>query len=112
ILQLVVDRIVVEDDRIVVHHVVPTGPVRLQTGQQRTEKVKVRGGDESLFSVSASPRSVAVYPEALRRDRRRRSAGPRPQGHTLGQPSSRSSRTQILGPENTPFSGLRICATV
>lgn len=32
VLQLVVDRIVVEDERIVVHHVVPTGPVRLQTG--------------------------------------------------------------------------------
>lgn len=34
ILQLVVDRIVVEDERVVVHHVVPTGPIRLQTGQQ------------------------------------------------------------------------------
>jgi site-specific DNA recombinase len=33
VLQLVVDRIVVEDGRMVVHHVVPTGPVRLQTGQ-------------------------------------------------------------------------------
>jgi hypothetical protein len=35
----VVDRIVVEDERVVVHHVVPTGPVRLQTGQQRGNKV-------------------------------------------------------------------------
>jgi len=33
VLQLVVDRIVVEDSRVVVHHVVPSGPVRLQTGQ-------------------------------------------------------------------------------
>ncbi len=31
VLRLVVDRIVVEDDKVVIHHVVPTGPVRLQT---------------------------------------------------------------------------------
>jgi hypothetical protein len=31
VLRLVVDRIVVEESKIVVHHVVPTGPVRLQT---------------------------------------------------------------------------------
>lgn len=31
VLRLVVDRIVVEDARVVVHHVVPSGPVRLQT---------------------------------------------------------------------------------
>jgi site-specific DNA recombinase len=31
VLRLVVDRIVVEDARVVVHHVVPTGPVGLQT---------------------------------------------------------------------------------
>ena len=34
VLQLVVDRIVVEDSRVVIQHVVPTGPVRLQTEQQ------------------------------------------------------------------------------
>jgi site-specific DNA recombinase len=33
VLQLVVDRIVVEDSRVVIQHVVPTGPVRLQTEQ-------------------------------------------------------------------------------
>jgi site-specific DNA recombinase len=31
VLQLVVDRIVVEDSRVIIDHVVPTGPVRLQT---------------------------------------------------------------------------------
>jgi len=31
VLRLVVDRIVVEDDKVVVHHVVPISPVRLQT---------------------------------------------------------------------------------
>ena len=31
VLRLVVDRIVVENDKVVIHHVVPTGPVRLQT---------------------------------------------------------------------------------
>ena len=34
VLRLVVDRIVVEDARVVVHHVVPTGPIRLQTERQ------------------------------------------------------------------------------
>ena len=34
VLQLVVDRIVVEESRVVIQHVVPTGPVRLQTEQQ------------------------------------------------------------------------------
>jgi site-specific DNA recombinase len=33
VLRLVVDRIVVEDTQLAVHHVVPTGPVRLQTRQ-------------------------------------------------------------------------------
>ena len=33
VLQLVVDRIVVEESRVVIQHVVPTGPVRLQTEQ-------------------------------------------------------------------------------
>ena len=31
VLRLVVDRIMVEDDKVIIHHVVPTGPVRLQT---------------------------------------------------------------------------------
>ena len=33
VLPLVVDRIVVEESRVVIQHVVPTGPVRLQTEQ-------------------------------------------------------------------------------
>jgi site-specific DNA recombinase len=36
VLRLVVDRIVVDDTTLTVHHVVPTGPVRLQTGQATT----------------------------------------------------------------------------
>ena len=39
VLQLVVDRIVVEEARVVIQHVVPTGPVRLQTEQERLGKV-------------------------------------------------------------------------
>jgi len=39
VLQLVVDRIVVEESRVVIQHVVPTGPVRLQTEQDPLEKV-------------------------------------------------------------------------
>ena len=34
VLQLVVDRIVVEDSRVIIEHVVPTGPVQLQTEHQ------------------------------------------------------------------------------
>jgi site-specific DNA recombinase len=33
VLQLVVDRVVVEDSRVVIQHIIPTGPVRLQTEQ-------------------------------------------------------------------------------
>ncbi len=40
VLQLVVDRIVVEETRVVIHHVVPTGPVRLQTGQFPDENLQ------------------------------------------------------------------------
>ncbi len=38
VLQLVVDRIVVEDNQVIIEHVVPTGPVRLQTEQQPPKK--------------------------------------------------------------------------
>ncbi len=34
VLQLLVDRIVVEDSKVTIHHVVPTAPVRLQTEYQ------------------------------------------------------------------------------
>ena len=34
ILQLVVDRIVVDEQQLTIRHVVPTGPVKLQTGLQ------------------------------------------------------------------------------
>ncbi len=38
VLRLVVDRIVVEDSKVTIHHVVPTAPVRLQTEYQRNGK--------------------------------------------------------------------------
>jgi site-specific DNA recombinase len=34
VLQLVVDRIVVDEQQLTIRHVVPTGPVKLQTGPQ------------------------------------------------------------------------------
>jgi site-specific DNA recombinase len=40
VLQLVVNRIVVEDNQVIIEHVVPTGPVRLQTEQQRAENLR------------------------------------------------------------------------
>jgi site-specific DNA recombinase len=41
VLQLVVNRIVVEDDRVRLEHVVPTGPVRLQPEHQAPEHVRL-----------------------------------------------------------------------
>jgi len=40
VLQLVVDRIVVEDSRVIIEHVIPTGPVRLQTEHQRNQNLR------------------------------------------------------------------------
>ena len=40
VLQLVVDRIVVEETKVVIHHVIPAGPVRLQTEQLRRHWAK------------------------------------------------------------------------
>jgi site-specific DNA recombinase len=40
VLQLVVNRIVVEDSQVIIEHVVPTGPVRLQTEQQAPENLR------------------------------------------------------------------------
>jgi len=37
VLQLVVDRIVVDEQQLTIRHVVPTGPVKLQTGPQSTD---------------------------------------------------------------------------
>jgi site-specific DNA recombinase len=43
VLQLVVNRIVVEDNQVIIEHVVPTGPVRLQTEHQRNKKQRSFG---------------------------------------------------------------------
>jgi site-specific DNA recombinase len=40
VIQLVVNRIVVEDSQVIIEHVVPTGPVRLQPEQQRSKNVR------------------------------------------------------------------------
>jgi site-specific DNA recombinase len=40
VLQLVVNRIVVEDHQVIIEHVVPTGPVRLQTEQQPCQNLR------------------------------------------------------------------------
>jgi site-specific DNA recombinase len=49
VLRLVVDRIVVEDTKVVIHHVVPAGPVRLQT--------------ERLHARSRKPARVSPRPD-------------------------------------------------
>jgi hypothetical protein len=48
VLQLVVDRIVVEDSRVIIEHVIPTGPVRLQTEHHTP-------GGPMLFPSSSRP---------------------------------------------------------
>jgi hypothetical protein len=40
VIQLAVNRIVVEDSRMLIEHVVPTGPVRLQTEHQSPENFR------------------------------------------------------------------------
>jgi site-specific DNA recombinase len=45
VVQFVVNRIVVEDSRVTIEHVVPTGPVRLQTEHQPAENVRLGGTD-------------------------------------------------------------------
>jgi hypothetical protein len=47
VLQLVVNRIVVEDHQVIIEYVVPTGPVRLQTEQQSRLLTTVDGGRTS-----------------------------------------------------------------
>jgi len=41
VVQLVVNRIVVEDRQVIIEHVVPTGPVRLQTEHQTPENLRL-----------------------------------------------------------------------
>src|SRR5262249_46694210 len=70
VLQLVVDRIVVEDSRVVIQHVVPTGAVRLQTEQLApqnpycrtsvvpTQSASIRTGVNELMSRADQEGSV------------------------------------------------------
>lgn len=58
VLRLVVDRIVVEDDKVVVHHVVPTSPVRLQTERLGVTSRKVARPELPRGRFSDSPRSA------------------------------------------------------
>jgi len=52
--QLVVDRIVVEESRVVIQHVVPTGAVRLQTEQLAASNPRKRS------AVTGSPRQLPL----------------------------------------------------
>ena len=65
VLRLVVDRIVVEDDKVIIHHVVPTGPVRLQTRQH-----PVTGPSTSFYRSHPSVRTRAVVKAASATARR------------------------------------------
>ncbi len=57
VLQLVVDRIVVEESRVVIQHVVPTGPVRLQT-EQVGQKYPYRRSMKNLKEATRLDTSV------------------------------------------------------
>jgi site-specific DNA recombinase len=58
VLRLVVDRIVVEDSKVVVHHVVPTGPVHLQT-ERLSEKMNSR----KLRCTGGMQEEVSSFPD-------------------------------------------------
>lgn len=57
VLQLVVDRIVVEETRIVIHHVMPVGPVRLRTDHPNVKIIK-----SLLPRRGAQPPTSDTYP--------------------------------------------------
>jgi site-specific DNA recombinase len=59
VLRLVVDRIVVEEERVVVHHLVPTGPVRLQTERLDVVALKKHGAlSLHLYHVAHGPHEI------------------------------------------------------
>jgi site-specific DNA recombinase len=60
VLQLVVDRVIVEDAGVVVRHIVPTGPVSLQTGQNGITVGIMAAGDRCQRDPSA-PNSGANH---------------------------------------------------
>ncbi len=57
VLQLVVDRIVVEESRVVIQHVVPTGPVRLQPEQ---------AGAKGVQPAAPAARILSMFPARQR----------------------------------------------
>src|SRR5215813_3130900 len=63
VVQFVVNRIVVEDSQVILEHVVPTGPVRLQTEHQPCENLRfvLRHGDAS--SERHTPQPVTLRSE-------------------------------------------------
>jgi site-specific DNA recombinase len=63
VLQLVVDRIVVEDSRVIIEHVVPTGPVRLQTEHQ-ADKKRREGPSLLVATREAHPADSIPSPSA------------------------------------------------
>jgi hypothetical protein len=63
VLRLVVDRIVVEDSKVVVHHVVPTGPVNLQTERQFVNRDSLPRMSLSAFAQSETPPFAFGKPE-------------------------------------------------
>jgi site-specific DNA recombinase len=61
VVQFVVNRIVVEDNRVIVEHVVPTGPVRLQTEHQRSKNIHERVRCVGHFAHAFVPRVCLKY---------------------------------------------------
>jgi predicted nuclease with TOPRIM domain len=60
VLRLVVDRIVVEGSKVVVHHVVPTGPVYLQTERQLVNSTNRHPTRELCWMTRKSKVRVSV----------------------------------------------------
>jgi hypothetical protein len=66
VLQLVVDRVVVEDSRVVIQHIIPTGPVRLQT-EQLGQKTPTSSSREQTGPRRRSDFSARNLAQCLRR---------------------------------------------
>jgi hypothetical protein len=61
VLQLVVQRIVVEDHRLIIEHVVPSGPIRLQTERHPPEKAYSSSDGQGYSRRSSSVKRDRPY---------------------------------------------------
>jgi hypothetical protein len=59
VLQLVIDRVTVDDQQLTIRHIIPTGPIRLQTGQSGPGRPSGTDPIPSIFKVPVD--TVKIY---------------------------------------------------